>query len=118
MLSSTLNLKFLLDENIPHSLYRFIQSTDHDVVLVPNSATDKDIATASLKQQCVVVTKDTDFLEYTTQEIFAVVLIELPQKDKNMLLNSFTKMLRECNTYKGYLVLIKKNGWEKFPLPK
>jgi len=116
MSSSTLNHKFLLDENVRIELFRFLAHEDFDVALATKSVPDYHHASLSKKQNRIFVTNDEDFTHYTTDEIFSVVWLRISQSDPDSLIASFEKLLKELKTFKGKLVLLKEKSWEEFPL--
>ena len=118
MLSSILNHKFLLDENVRIEVYRFLKQHQFDVKLAPKSASDFQYALISKKQSRILVTNDEDFTHYTTDEIFSVVWLRISQSDPRCLIDSFEKLLKELKTFKGKLVMLTAKGWEEFPLLK
>jgi len=59
-------MKFLVDAHLPNSLGRLLQSRGHDVLHVRqlpqgNRTSDRDLNDLSVRQERVVVSKDTDF---------------------------------------------------------
>jgi len=118
MSSSTLNHKFLLDENVRIELFRFLTHKDFDVAFATKSVPDSQHASLSKKQSRILVTNDEDFTHYTTDEIFSVVWLRISQSDPDSLIASFEKLLKELKTFKGKLVLLKEKSWEEFPLLK
>jgi len=118
MSPSTLNRKFLLDENVRIELFRFLTHKDFDVKLATKSVPDSQYASLSKKQSRILVTNDEDFTHYTADEIFSVVWLRISQSDPDSLISSFEKLLKELKTFKGKLVLLKEKSWEEFPLFK
>ena len=59
-------MKFFVDENIPHSLIRFLKEQGHDVIDVKKSplagATDYELAKFALQEKAIILTFDKDFL--------------------------------------------------------
>lgn len=59
-------MKFLIDENIPHSLILFLETKNHEIIDVKNSplagATDSKLAEFALENNSIIVTFDKDFL--------------------------------------------------------
>lgn len=116
MSSSTLNHKFLLDENARIELYRFLKQNRFDVKLATKSAPDSQHASISKKQSRILVTNDEDFTHYTSDEIFSVVWLRINQSDPFSLITSFGKLLKELKSFKGKLIILTEKGWEEFPL--
>ena len=116
MSSSTLNHKFLLDENVRIELFRFLVHKDFDVTLATKSVPDSHHASISKKQSRILVTNDEDFTYYTSDKIFSLVWLRIDQSDEQSLLNSFEKLLKEQKTFKGKRIMLTEKGWEEFPL--
>lgn len=59
-------MKFLIDENIPHSLISFLKQQGHEIIDVKNSPlagkSDQELAKFSLAKRAIIITFDTDFL--------------------------------------------------------
>ena len=116
MSSSTPNLRFLIDENVRIELFRLLQAKGFDVKQVIPSSSDKEITRISRKEQRILITNDEDFIKCGKDEIYSFIWLRIPQNDKEGLISSFTKMINECKTYKGNVVVLKPNSWESFPL--
>lgn len=116
MSSSTLNHKFLIDENVRIELFRFLTHKDLDVALATKSVPDSSHASISKKQSRILVTNDEDFTHYTKDEVFSVIWLRISQSDSNALITSFEKLLKELKTFKSKLVILNERGWEEFPL--
>ena len=118
MSSSTLNHKFLLDENVRVELARFLKQKRFDVKLAAKSVPDSHHASISKKQRRILVTNDEDFTHYTSDEIFSVVWLRISQSDSHSLIASFEKLLNELKNFKGKVIVLTAKGWEEFPLFK
>lgn len=116
MSSSIPNISFLIDENVRIELFRFLQTKGFDVKRVVPSSSDTDIAAISKKEQRVLITNDEDFVEYDKDKIYSFIWLRIPQNDKAVLLSSCMKLLGECRSYKGVIIILKPNSWESFPL--
>lgn len=60
-------MKFLLDAQLPRRLSRFIQEASHDAIHTldlpnRNETSDTEILKYSIEQDCVLITKDHDFV--------------------------------------------------------
>lgn len=112
MLSSTPNLKFLLDENVHVGLYKFLRKKSIAVVFVPRAISDKQIALISKKEKRILVTNDEDFTEYSQDAVFAVIWLCIPQGDLKVLLSSFEKLLNTGESFSKKLVILKSDTWD------
>ena len=55
------NLKFLLDENTPMSVRKFLESKGFQVEYVPKGAEDNLVITLAKGKRAVLLTRDSDF---------------------------------------------------------
>lgn len=113
---STPNPTFLLDENVDSHLYKFLSSKDIDVKLASKGSSDKEIAKICLTENRILVTNDEDFQGYSDDEIYSVVWLRIPQSKPDLLMQSFTKLLSECNQFKGRIIVLYESDWKDFPL--
>lgn len=116
MLSSTHNLKILLDENVNKKLFIFLIKKNIDVIIAPKAISDNDLAVLSKKEKRILVTNDHDFIEYTNAFIFSVILLKIPQGNSEKLLISFDKTISECQNFSGKLIIITETNWKEFNL--
>jgi len=115
---STLRLRFLLDENVRFELAEFLNTGVFGVKCLPKGTPDAFLAASSKKEKRILVTNDKDFSQYHSKKIFAVIWLKIPQKDGEALIISFQKLLRECSRFSGQLIVLSRDSWRSFPLPK
>lgn len=113
---STHNPIFLLDENVNFKLYKFLKLQGIDAKLTPKTLQDKDIAEICLKENRILVTNDEDFLEYSSNEIYSVILLRIPQNKPGTLVKSFEKLLSECKNFSGRVIILSEFNWKAFSL--
>ena len=113
---STPGLKFLLDENVKIVLFTFLTSRSFDAKLVTKSVKDSEIAKVSKKEKRILITNDHDFQWYTKDQIYSVILLDIPQNDSKALIYSIEKLLKEFSNFPERTVLLGKNGWTDFSL--
>lgn len=116
MPSSTPGHKFLLDENVRTELLELLKINGFDVKYVPKGARDKKVAEISKTEDRILVTNDTDFEEYGKDQVFAIILLRIPQSDKESLLKSFQKLINDIDVFEGKLIMLMLNRWEQVPL--
>ena len=107
--------KFLLDENVRHELFVFLKSKGWDVKFVPKGSTDREVARLSKKERRVLVTNDADFTLpelYSTDDLFALIWLRLPQADKEGLLATFVLLLDKVEDFAGKVVILHRESWE------
>lgn len=118
MSSSTQPPKFLLDENVHLSLYKYLNGKGVDVKLVPKSASDEQVAVISKREKRVLVTNDEDFCSYDSDELYCVIWLRVPQGDIDTLLSSFGGLIESMKSFMGKLVVLKAKDWDEFELGK
>lgn len=116
MSSSTPTPRFLLDENVRSELARFLRSRGFDIKIVPRSSPDSHIASESKKEKRTLVTNDVDFCRYSSEDIFSVIWLKIPQNDPHSLLSSFTDLISKESDFAGRLIILRKGVWETRPL--
>ena len=111
-------LKFLLDENVKKELLQFLKK-DFDVIFKPKRLSDDKLSEFSKSEQRVFVTNDEDFSEFTKEEIFSVVWLRIPQKHPELLLNSFSKLIKETKPedFEGKFIALYEDRVEVSSLP-
>ncbi len=116
MPSSTLNLKFLLDENVRIELSRFLKDQSLDYKLAAKGASDKQLATISKVEKRIVITNDEDFQWFTKDRIYCVIWLWIPQNDPKSLISSFKKLISECKDFSGKIITLNPKDWSASPL--
>ena len=92
-------MKFLVDNQLPAALARFLSSHGHDarhvLDLKMDEASDSDIWQRAASEGRVVVSKDEDFLHLAMRSSAATALVwvRLPNCRKQTLLASFERVL-------------------------
>lgn len=116
MSSSTPNPKFLLDENVKAALAKSLGKHSYGLKLAPKGTTDKQLALISKSEKRILITNDSDFQWYDKNQIYSVILLNIPQNDSKALISSFEKLLREFNNFGGRIILLETAKWQDFPL--
>lgn len=83
----TKGLSFLLDENVDVRVGAFLKHEGHDVAFVPKGIRNGEVLVLAAKDQRILVTHDTDFLDaFVAHKNLSVVIIVLrvhpPTKEK------------------------------------
>ena len=69
------------------------------------------------------MTNDSDFTDpvlFPKEKIFSIIWLRIPQDKSEVLLNAFYLLLKEIpehDDFEGYLVILKEDGFEIFPIP-
>lgn len=104
-------MRFLLDENVRVELDTFLKKKGMFVKRLPKGATDKELAIASREEKLVVVTNDEDFLSFPIGQVFATVLLRIPQHDASALFVAFENLLSECTTWESHSIVLHIKEW-------
>ena len=123
MLSSTSKdnkLKFLLDENVKRELLQFLKK-DFDVIFKPKQLDNGKLSEFSKSEQRIFVTNDwnfTDKFSYNKETIFSIVWLRIPQDNPELLLNSFSKLLKETKSedFEGKFITLYEDRFTVGPL--
>ena len=115
-------LKFLLDENVKKELLKFLKSKGYDVSFKPKGLSNGKLAEFSKSGKRVLVTNDFDFTEpfsFPKEKLFSVVWLTIPQDKPEVLLKSFSKLIKEKTKpedFEGLLITLKESDFEISPL--
>jgi len=111
-------LKFLLDENVKKDLLKFLKQQGVNVVFKPKGLSNGRLAEFSKSERRILITNDEDFVEFTKDEIFSIILLRIPQDKPESLISSFSRLLKETNSedFKGKLIILFEDKFETSPL--
>src|SRR3989344_5888792 len=95
-----------------------LRSEEFNAISKPNGLSNGDLAEFSKSEERVFVTNDEDFLEFSKEKIFSVVWIKVSQNNEELLINPFSKLLKELDSkdFKGKLVILYDGRFEVSPL--
>lgn len=104
-------MKFLVDEDVPTKLLKTLADLGHDVVRVPASSADRDIAGQALAENRVLVTLDKDFTNrfLYPPSTFTVIHIRIHPPFADDLITAVRQLLQEVpeTDLRGLIVLHK-----------
>lgn len=112
------SLKFKIDENLPTEIVDCLISAKYDAISVFDQglvgANDSKIAEVCNKEERVIVTLDTDFMDirtYPPDEYSAIIVIRVKNQSKRYIINVFTQMitLLKSEIIKNRLWIIEEN---------
>ena len=104
------NLKFLLDENTPRSVKRFLEKKGFQVEYVPKGTTDDVVISLAKSKQAVLLTRDSDFANqilYPPKEYYGIVVFEIHPPKPDKIVNALSKLLENIKDFKGKLFIVK-----------
>jgi len=58
-----MSYRFLLDENVPKSVYRFLRDRGYYVEYVPKGSSDDEVMEIARKKDLILITRDSDFAD-------------------------------------------------------
>ena len=95
-------MKFLIDAQLPLRLSHLLKSMGHDAIhtkelALKNTTPDTEINTISLREQRIVITKDSDFWDsfYVSQEPYKLLLVTTGNISNRELESLFVKNLEQ-----------------------
>lgn len=102
-------MKFLIDEDIPLKLLKFLSKLGHDVTRVETSTKDSDVAKLSREEKRILITLDKDFKNtslYPPEE-FNIVHIQIHPPYADRLVEAFQKLLNQIppEAFMGLIML-------------
>jgi len=103
-------LKFILDENVPRSIYKYLKSRGFDVDYVSGGIKNSEVARLAKESNAVLITRDWDFSNttlYPPEEHHGIIILRihppLPEDLKNTLENVLKRIKKlEAKTIIAY----------------
>ena len=108
--------KFLIDENIRRELLIFLDKKGFDVKSLTKGAKDNTLAQVSKKEKRILITNDNDFIYYSRNEVFSVILLKTPQSDLESLIVGFENILDRVKNFNGNIIILRIGKLETIPL--
>ena len=107
--------RFLLDENIPKSVKKFIKSKNFKVEYALKGISDEKLASLARKQKRIIVSRDSDFLNTSLfpprhYSGIIVFVIHPPKADK--IVAAMTSLLSEVDNFKGKVFTVYEKGFK------
>ena len=102
-------MKFLIDEDVPVKLLKYLSSKDFDSIRVKPGSSDPDVARQAKNDNRILITLDKDFANtamYPPAE-FNIVQIRIHPPFADILIEAFQKLLVSIpsNEFKNLIVL-------------
>ena len=104
-------MKFLIDEDVPVRLIKFLAEFGHDALRVKSSAADITIAQQAKDEKRILITLDKDFantLLFPPKE-FNIILIRIHPPYENSILEAVQSLLTKLPSkeFRGLIILSK-----------
>lgn len=115
-------LRFLFDENVKKELLLYLKLEKYDVALAPKGFMNGKLAEISVSDRRILVSNDKHFTNsslFPKEKIFSVVWLRIPQNRPDLLIKSFSTLLKEkseVNDFKDNLIILREEGFEIFSL--
>ena len=109
------DLRFLLDENVPRPVMKFLKSERYCVEYVPKGVKNSEVAHLAKEQKAILVTRDSDFanmLAYPSGEYYGIIVLLIHPPKSELLIKALSNFLTKVNEFEGKLFLIEKVGFK------
>ncbi len=107
--------RFLLDENIPKSVKRFLEAEKFSSECVPKGITDSKAASLAKKKKRVLVSRDADFINaslFPPKECPGIIVFAIHPPKHERLVRALSRLLAEVRKFKGKLFIVRDEGFE------
>ena len=114
-------IKFLRDENVKLRLEIFFKQNGVDIISKPKGLSNGKLAVFSKQEGRVLITNDRHFTNssvFPKEKIFSVVWLRIPQDRSDLLIKSFSTLLKENppDKFEGNLITLYEERFEISPL--
>jgi predicted nuclease of predicted toxin-antitoxin system len=105
-------MKFLLDENVHHGLFRFLVKSGHDVKLSPKSIKNGKVFELAVGEERILISRDADFIDlplYHPSGHFGIWLLRIHPRDLEAQKRATSKLLEQFPSpeeFKGKVIKI------------
>ncbi len=107
--------KFLLDENVRVEVKQFLESTGYSVEYAPKGTTNGRVVSLANTKQCVLVTRDSDFLNsvlFPPNQFFGIIVLQIHPPEAEKLIKGMELLLSEVKEFKGKLFIVEEERYE------
>ncbi len=102
-------MRFLIDENIPVELIKFLKRAGHDAVRVSLSSSDSEVGHRSLKENRIVITLDKDFIANPLIRSMKldVIHVQVQPPHEDLIIKAFGSLLKSLpeSEFKRIIIL-------------
>ncbi len=112
-----LSLKFLLDENIPRSVKRFLEDMGFSVECVPKGVEDNAVMSFAKEKKAVLLTRDSDFANlvlYPPEDYFGIVVFRIHPPRPDKITRALSLLLKNVENFEGKLFVVEEGGFIVF----
>ena len=107
--------KFLLDENIPRAVKRFLGSEGFSAEYAPRGIANGKLSSLSRETKSVLVSRDSDFLNrsmFPPKEFSGIIVFVIHPPTAEKLVKALSSLLAEVKEFKGKLFIVGEEGFE------
>ena len=104
---------FLLDENIPKSVKKFLEGKGLSVDYVPKGAKDREVASLARENRAVLLTRDSDFANlvlYPPEDYFGIVVFRIHPPTPDKIVKALSALLDKVKDFQGKLYIVGEKG--------
>jgi predicted nuclease of predicted toxin-antitoxin system len=107
--------RFLLDENVPKSVKRFLESKGISTEYASKGVSNSQAFSLAKERALVLVTCDTDFLNvslYSPSESAGIIVFRIHPPKAEKLVKALSLLLAKTKEFKGKLFLVTETGFK------
>ena len=107
--------KFILDENIPRSVYRYLRSKGCKVEYVPRSISDIQVIRLAVRDKAILITRDSDFanpLLYPPEKLYGIIVLKIHPPIPIEIIKALETVLDIIKDFRGKTVVVYKDKIE------
>jgi hypothetical protein len=107
--------KFLLDENIPKSVKKLLESKGFTAENVPKGIADSNAADLAKERKAAILSRDSDFLNralFPPSQFFGIIIFVIHPPRPEKLATALSLLLAKVKKFKGKLLIVGESGYE------
>jgi len=103
-------LKFLLDENIPKLVKKFLESKGYVAEYPPKGVKNRELASLAISKGYILLTRDYDFANailFPPKQFHGIIVLRIHPPKAEKLIKEIESLLVKVKDYKGKLLIIR-----------
>lgn len=107
--------KFLLDENIPKSVRKLLESNGFSAEYDRKGVNNSRLISSAKSKMCVLISRDSDFAKtfmYPPEEYFGIIVFQIHPPKAEKLVKALSSLLAEVKEFRGKLFVVEEAGFE------
>jgi len=107
-----LDTKFLLDENVPNLINKFLKSKGYSAECGPKGIRNSKVALLATNKKSVLLTRDKHFINsvlFPPKQFFGIVVFRIHPPKAEKLVKALSSLLDETKEFKGKLFVVKED---------